>query len=124
MASGSVFEIPPGSPSMFRQTLIKTPNADCWVDPVGVIAVRKLGDVIQRFDTERVKRNKEIMKSPKPNRNEYEGLVEGVDYIKMAAFELRMIDGKSITVTSPDRTAIAKFLYKIGVEWDGENDGA
>ena len=122
MASGSVFEIPPGSPSMFRQTLIKTPNADCWVDPVGVIAVRKLEDVIQRLDTERVKRNKEAMKSGK--RDQYQALVENVDYIKMTAFELRMIDGKSITVSSPDRRALAKFLYKIGVEWEGENDGA
>ena len=107
---------------MFRQTLIKTPNADCWVDPVGVIAVRKLEDVIQRLDTERVKRNKEAMKSGK--RDQYQALVENVDYIKMTAFELRMIDGKGITVSSPDRRALAKFLYKIGVEWEAENDGA
>lgn len=116
MASGSVFEIPPGSPSLFRQTLIKTPNADCWVDPVGVIAVRKLEDVYQTLDTETNRHNKDAIK--RGDKSALRIRKENVDYIRMTAFELRMIDGKSITVTSPDRTAIAKFLYKIGVEWE------
>ena len=94
--------------------LLRVPNAECWIDRISVVAVRKLEDAYQYLDTETNRRNKQaVVAGVRPDAKR----IEGVDYIRLVAFELRMIDGKAITVQCLDRNEMSKFLEEIGVEW-------
>ena len=84
-------------PTEITTKLVRVPNADCWVDPIGVIAVRKCPDVVQTLPVD------------KPGQEPQK--------ITMTVFELRMIDGKAVQVQTPDRVSMSQFLAQIGVDW-------
>lgn len=99
-----------------RDKLIRVPNTECWVDPISVVCVGRLDDVYQYLKTATNEENKRLIKAGL--KDQLKDRVEGTDYIKMVCFEIRLIDGKVLTVKHHDRTSMAKFLHEIGVDWD------
>ena len=79
-----------------RDKLIRVPNTECWVDQISVVCVARKPDVEQKTS----------------------GTEKDVQTITMVCFEIRLIDGKVLTVKHHDRIAMAKFLHEIGVDWD------
>lgn len=79
--------------------LIRVPNADVWVDKTSVVAVARVADT--------------TVKGSKAD-EEY-----GDTIVTMVNFNIRLIDGKSVNVATPDRTAMKNFLHAIGVTWEG-----
>lgn len=80
------------------ERLVRVPNADCWIDKTAVIAVARQADSVIDSTS---------------------GQGGTTSKISVVNFAIRLIDGKSVNVQSPDRSAIKDFLHSIGVTWEG-----
>lgn len=76
-----------------NERLVRLPNAEAWVEKAAVVAVARQADSTMKADND-----------------------GGI--ITMINFSIRLVDGKSINLSSPDRAAVRDFLNAIGVTWD------
>lgn len=83
--------------------LVRLPNAEAWIEKNAVVAVARQAD--------------SYVGDRRPGDTD---LKPGETPVTMINFSIRLVDGKSVNFSSPDRAAVGRFLASIGVIWEGQ----
>ena len=72
--------------------MVRVPNSEVWIDDSRVVAVARLAD---------------------------SKIGDAKAQVVAVNFQIRLMDGKSVNVQSPNRSELKAFLSELGVEWSG-----